>query len=59
MNSEFEWVDFAMQAPNAMAESLDAAGIDAAVPCHCPEDAGGHGRAEGASGQPPAIRDVS
>ncbi|GAB3306190.1 hypothetical protein GCM10027564_07620 [Luteimonas notoginsengisoli] len=34
MCTEFEWVDFALQAPNAMAESLVAAGIECGVPCH-------------------------
>lgn len=32
MAHEFEWVDFALQAPSAMAESLDAAGIDGGLP---------------------------
>lgn len=30
--NEFEWVDFALQPPSAMAESLDAAGVDGGVP---------------------------
>jgi hypothetical protein len=38
MGNEFEWLDFALQAPNAMAESLDAAGIDGRVPCHGRDD---------------------
>jgi hypothetical protein len=29
---EFEWVDFAMQSPCTMAESLDAAGIGGELP---------------------------
>lgn len=33
MGNAFEWVDFALQAPNAMAELLDAAGIDRRLPC--------------------------
>lgn len=32
MSNEFEWVDFALLPPNAMAESLDAAGIDGGLP---------------------------
>ena len=32
MTNEFEWTDFAMQSPCAMAELLDAAGIDGAIP---------------------------
>jgi hypothetical protein len=38
MGNEFEWVDFALQAPHAMAESLDAAGIDGGIPCHGRDD---------------------
>ena len=34
MSCEFEWTDFAMQSPCAMAELLDAAGIDGSIPCH-------------------------
>lgn len=40
MGNEFEWVDFALQAAHAMAESLDAAGIDAGIPCHGTAEAG-------------------
>jgi hypothetical protein len=29
---DFEWVDFALQPPCAMAESLDAAGVDGELP---------------------------
>jgi len=38
MNDAFEWVGFALQAPGAIAECLDAAGIDAGVPCHGRDD---------------------
>ncbi len=38
MGNEFEWVGFALQAPGAMAESLDAAGIDGGIPCRVGHD---------------------
>lgn len=40
MAHDFEWVDFALQPPYAMAESLDAAGIDGELPRRDAADAG-------------------
>jgi hypothetical protein len=41
MANEFEWVDFGLLPPCAIAESLDAAGIDGGVPRHGAGDDGG------------------
>jgi len=38
VGNEFQWVDFALQAPCAMVESLEAAGIDGGVPRYGQEE---------------------